>query len=292
MTAMTAPTDMARVGAAGPASPIVPASAAAPAQPQVRERRRVPNVVYSIASVTLLVVVWTAVSHSSFVKPGYLPTPESLWATFVELVRNGYQGQPLLEHIKVSLLRTLAGFAAGVLVGVPLGLFTGYSTRAGAMISPIMAFIRPIPPIAFIPMAVLYFGLGELGKIVLIFFVSFNYVQANAQAGAANFPIAYRRASESLGLTRWQTFVRIVLPGALPQIFTGLKVALALSWAVVVAAELVGAQSGLGFMISDAALLFRIPVVFIGIALIGAIGLAMNLALNWLEARIVHWKGR
>jgi len=141
-------------------------------------------------------------------------------------------------------------------------------------------------------MAVLYFGLGEVGKIVLIFFVSFNYVQANAQAGAANFPIAHRRAAESLGLTRAQTFYRIVLPGALPQIFTGLKVALALSWAVVVAAELVGAQSGLGFMISDAALLFRIPVVFIGIALIGVIGLLLNAALNALEQKIVHWKGR
>jgi len=141
-------------------------------------------------------------------------------------------------------------------------------------------------------MAVLYFGLGEIGKIVLIFFVSFNYVQANAHAGAANFPIAWKRAAESLGMTRSQVFVRIMLPGALPAVFTGLKVALALSWAVVVAAELVGAQSGLGFMISDAALLFRIPVVFIGIALIGAIGLALNLALNALESKIVHWKGR
>lgn len=271
-----------------PATAAKPRSAARP--PTVR--RRVPNVVYSVASIALLLLAWTLASHSSFVKPGYLPTPESLWSTFMELVRDGYQGQPLTEHIKVSLVRTLAGFAAGVVVGVPLGLFTGYSDRAGAMISPIMAFIRPIPPIAFIPMAVLYFGLGEVGKIVLIFFVSFNYVQANAHAGAANFPIAYRRASQSLGLTGWQTFARIVLPGALPQIFTGLKVALALSWAVVVAAELVGAQSGLGFMISDAALLFRIPVVYIGIALIGAIGLAMNLSLNWLEGRIVHWKGR
>jgi ABC-type nitrate/sulfonate/bicarbonate transport system permease component len=252
----------------------------------------VPDVVYSAASVALLLLVWTLVSHSSFIKPGYLPTPESMWTTFLELVRDGYQGQPLSEHVEVSLLRTLVGFAAGVVVGVPLGLFSGYSRRAGAMISPIMAFIRPIPPIAFIPMAVLYFGLGETGKIVLIFFVSFNYVQANAHAGAANFPIAYRRAAETLGLTRWQTFMRIVLPGALPQIFTGLKVALALSWAVVVAAELVGAQKGLGFMISDAATLFRIPVVYIGIALIGVIGLAMNLTLNWLEARIVHWKGR
>ena len=215
-----------------------------------------------------------------------------LASTFVDLLRNGYQGKPLYEHMGISLFRTLSGFIAGAVVGVPLGLLSGYSRRAGAMVSPIMAFIRPIPPIAFIPMAVLYFGLGEVGKIVLIFFVSFNYVQTNAHAGAANFPIAYRRAAQSLGLTRWQTFTRIVLPGALPQIFTGLKVAIALSWAVVVAAELVGAQSGLGFMISDAALLFRIPEVFIGIALIGIIGLLLNLSLNWVEGRVVHWKGR
>ncbi len=254
--------------------------------------KRVPDVVYSIGAIVLLLVIWFIASHSSLIKPGYLPTPEELGNTFVDLVKNGYQGQPLTTHIGISLFRTLVGFAVGVVVGVPLGLLAGYSRRAGAMISPIMAFIRPIPPIAFIPMAVLYFGLGEVGKIVLIVFVSFNYVQANAQAGAANFPIAYRRAAESLGLTRAQTFYRIVLPGALPQIFTGLKVALALSWAVVVAAELVGAQSGLGFMISDAALLFRIPVVYIGVALIGAIGLVMNLTLNWIEGRIVHWKGR
>ena len=255
-------------------------------------KRRIPNIAYSIGAIVLLFVVWFAVSHSSLVKPGYIPTPEELGKTLFELVRDGYQGKPLYEHIGISLFRTLTGFLLGVVAGVPIGLLSGYSRRAGAMISPIMAVIRPIPPIAFIPMAVLYFGLGELGKIVLIFFVSFNYVQANAQAGAANFPIAYRRAAESLGLTRMQTFTRIVMPGALLQIFTGLKVALALSWAVVVAAELVGAQSGLGFMISDAALLFRIPVVYIGVALIGAIGLLLNFTLNFVEGRIVHWKGR
>jgi NitT/TauT family transport system permease protein len=269
----------------------------APQAPRPKARssasdKQVPDAAYSVAAVVLLLVVWYAVSHSSFIKPGYLPTPEELWNTLVDLVKNGYQGKPLYEHIGISLFRTLVGFALGVLLGVPVGLLAGYSRRAGAMISPIMAFIRPIPPIAFIPMAVLYFGLGEVGKIVLIFFVSFNYVQANAQAGAANFPIAYRRAAESLGLTKAQTFYRIVLPGALPQIFTGLKVALALSWAVVVAAELVGAQSGLGFMISDAALLFRIPVVYIGVVLIGAIGLILNFSLNLVEHKIVHWKGR
>ncbi|MGQ0546563.1 MAG: ABC transporter permease [Betaproteobacteria bacterium] len=268
------------------------ANADRPAERDGAGDKRLPDIVYSVAAVLALLVLWYVGSRSALIKPGYLPTPEELGSTFVDLLRNGYQGQPLVEHIGISLARTLVGFAVGVAVGVPLGLLTGYSRRAGAMVSPIMAFIRPIPPIAFIPMAVLYFGLGELGKVVLIMFVSFNYVHANAHAGAANFPIAYQRAAQSLGLTRAQTFFRVILPGALPQIFTGLKVALALSWAVVVAAELVGAQKGLGFMISDAALLLRIPVVFIGIVIIGAIGLSMNLILNFVEARIVHWKGR
>ena len=269
-------------------------SAPKPPPAEVRDdgRKPLPDLVYSVSAIALLLLIWYLISHSSFVKPGYLPTPEELGKTFIDLVRNGYQGTPLYQHIGISLFRTLTGFVLGVIVGVPIGLLSGYSRRAGAMISPIMSFIRPIPPIAFIPMAVLYFGLGEIGKIVLIFFVSFNYVQANAQAGASSFPIVWRRAASSLGLTRMQTFTRIVMPGALLQIFTGLKTALALSWAVVVAAELVGAQSGLGFMISDAALLFRIPVVYIGVALIGVIGLLLNFTLNLVEARIVHWKGR
>ena len=141
-------------------------------------------------------------------------------------------------------------------------------------------------------MVVLYFGLGELGKVVLIFWTAFNYVHVSAHAGAANVSIAYVRAGQAIGLTPMQAFYRVIMPAAVPQIFTGLKVAMALSWAVVVAAELTGAQSGLGYMISDAALTFRIPAVFIGIALIGLIGLLLNLILNYLESWLVHWKGR
>jgi NitT/TauT family transport system permease protein len=255
-------------------------------------RRRIPSIAISVASVAVLLAAWSLLSVAPFIKPGYLPSPALLVQTFIGLVKDGYSGHPLIEHIEISLFRMAAGFALGVIVGVPLGLLTGYSRVVGAIVSPIMAFIRPIPPIAFIPMAVLYFGLGELGKIVLIFFVSFNYVQGNAQAGAAHVPIAYLRAAQSLGLSASQIFFRVIIPNALPQIFTGLKIALALSWAVVVAAELVGAQTGLGYMISNAALLFQIPIVYVGVALIGLLGLAMNLVLNGVEAKVVHWKGR
>lgn len=254
--------------------------------------RRLSQTTISVMAVAGFLLAWAVVSMSGFMPPGYLPTPVELSRELLDLVRSGYKQDSLWQHIGISLFRTLVGFVAGVALGIPLGLLTGYSYVGGAIASPLMAFLRPIPPIAFIPMVVLYFGLGELGKVVLIFWTAFNYVHVNAHAGAANVPIAYLRAAQSLGMSRSQVFRGVVFPAAIPQIFTGLKVAMALSWAVVVAAELTGAQSGLGYMIADAALTFRIPVVFIGIGLIGLIGLALNLMLNFAEARLVHWRGR
>lgn len=252
----------------------------------------IPSLWISIGTIIALVTVWLAVTNLGLIGPTYLPSPQELVKSFAHLVANGYQRVPLWEHIGISLFRALTGFALGVAVGIPTGLTTGYIRGADAAMSPIMAFIRPIPPIAFIPMVVLYFGLGEVGKIVLIFITAFNYAHVNAHAGATHVPIAYLRAAQTLGLTRSQIFLKVVFPAAWPNIFTGLKVAMALSWAVVVAAELVGAQRGLGFMISDAAQLFQIPIVFIGIALIGAIGLVLNALLGLAETRVVHWKGR
>lgn len=246
----------------------------------------------SVLSILVLIACWALLSMSGILPPGYLPTPLEISDDFKNLATRGYKGVSLVDHIEISLFRALSGFFLGVLFGVPLGLVTGFTKIGNAIASPIMAFVRPIPPIAFIPMVVLYFGLGEIGKVVLIFWTAFNYVHVNAHSGAANVPQAYMRAAKSLGLTRWQQFFRVIFPAAIPQIFTGLRVAMALSWAVVVAAELTGAQEGLGYMISDAALTFRIPTVFIGIAIIGAIGLLLNLAIEYLEARIVHWKGR
>ncbi|KDC80202.1 ABC transporter, permease protein [Bordetella bronchiseptica MBORD635] len=248
--------------------------------------------VFSVASVVGLLAIWTLVTNLGLVGPGYLPSPQAMFAQLVTLVEQGYGGKPLWDHVGASLFRALVGFAIGVLAGVPFGLFSGYHKAVGAIMSPIMAFIRPIPPIAFIPMAVLYFGLGEMGKVVLIVFTAFNYSFVSAQAGALSVPMSYYRAAESIGMTKLQIFWRVVFPSSIPHIFTGLKVAMALSWAVVVAAELVGAQKGLGFMISDAAQLFQIPVVFIGIALIGLIGLVLNVMLTVAEEKIVHWKGR
>lgn len=255
-------------------------------------KRQMPSPVISVISLVVILVLWFVLTNTGIVGERQFPSPQALLSRFLELARDGYGGASLLGHIGISLTRTLVGFVIGSVAGIIVGLIAGSNRVFNAAISPIMSFIRPIPPIAFIPMAVLYFGLGETGKIVLITVTSFNYTVVNAQAGAAGVPVAYRRAAATLGVSRVQEFFHVIVPSALPNIFAGLKVALALSWAVVVAAELVGAQKGLGFMINQAALFFDIPTVFIGIILIGLIGLALNLTLGFVEKKLVHWLGR
>ncbi|HSW16489.1 MAG TPA: ABC transporter permease [Ramlibacter sp.] len=264
----------------------------APADSAPHSRRPMPGWVISALSVAFTFLAWFVVTNAGWVPEDFLPKPQTLASTFRTLVAEGYQGTSLWGQIGISLFRTLTGFVIGAVLGILVGLAAGYFRVLAAALNPILAFIRPVPPIAFIPLVVLYFGLGETGKITLIALTAFNYTVVNAQAGALSTPRAFRRAAATLGLKPWQEFVRVVFPAALPSIFTGLRVALALSWAVVVAAELVGAQSGLGFMVSNAALLLQVSVVFIGIGLIGLVGLLLNGVILLAERKIVHWAGR
>jgi NitT/TauT family transport system permease protein len=260
--------------------------------PKPPHGRQVPSFLISVLSVASTILAWFVVTNAGWVPELYLPRPQTIASEFWTLLWDGYQGTSLAGQVGISLFRTLTGFAIGAVLGVLVGLAAGYFRPLAAAINPILSFLRPVPPIAFIPLVVLYFGLGETGKIVLIALTSFNYTVVNAEAGAASTPRAFRRAAATLGLKPSQEFVRVAFPAALPSIFTGLRVAIALSWAVVVAAELVGAQSGLGFMVSNAALLLQVPVVFIGIGLIGVVGLILNGIILFAERKIVHWSGR
>src|SRR5262249_1161005 len=154
--------------------------------------------------------------------------------------------------------RTLIGFFLAVVVGVPLGLLIGYNWIAAAALTPIFSFARPIPAISFIPLVILFFGIGEFPKILLIFVTSMLYIILNTSARVRSVPQGLIRVGLNLGLTRVQLFRAVILPASLPQVMTGVRVATAVSWALVVAAELVAAQEGLGYMVMDAATFFRV----------------------------------
>lgn len=248
---------------------------------------------FSVLCVILLFAAWyigTEVLHA--ISPKFLPSPLQLAREFADLWEEGYAGTPLWDHVLTSLLRMLTGFVVSVLVAVPLGLLMGSSARVRAFLNPVFNSLRPVPSIALIPLMVLWFGIGETAKVFVIFLASFLFVVLNTSAGVATVPRGLIRAAVNLGATRLQLFWRVIFPASLPAIMTGLKTGLAVSWAVVVAAELLGAQKGLGYMIEDAATFYRISAVYVGVILIGGIGLAMTTTLNWIEHRLIHWAGK
>lgn len=246
----------------------------------------------SVATGALLFGLWWMVTNLGWVDPITLPSPHVMLDTATTFVSKGYAGSSAFDHLAASVLRTFTGLLGGIALGIPVGLLIGYYRVADAILGPIFSFIRPVPPIAFIPLAILYFGIGELPKILLIGAAAFWYVVLNTSNGVRAVPADLIRAALNLGVTAHQLMFRVILPASLPHIMTGVKTATALSWAIVVAAELVAAQSGLGYLIMDAATFFRVPYVYLGIIIIGLIGLGLEFLTNLLERRWLHWRGR
>lgn len=253
------------------------------------------DVSYSIVSVVSVVVVlllWFALTNAGIISRKTLPSPQDIVGEARTLFADGYTGKPMIIHFRASLLRTLIGLGASLIIGIPIGLLVGESRLASAMLTPFFSFLRPVPAIAFIPLVILYFGIGEFSKVVLIFVTATLYIILNTSAGVKSVPAELIRAGRNVGLTRRQLFLYVILPASAPHVMTGVKTATAVSWALVVAAELVAAQEGLGYMIMDAATFFRLPDVYIAIALIGLIGLALEIAESMLENRLLHWRGK
>jgi NitT/TauT family transport system permease protein len=245
-----------------------------------------------VLAVLAMLVVWTLATMVFGVSERMVPSPVELWRHGQNILLHGYADSPLRVHIGWSLFRAMSGFLLGIALAIPVGLLMGYSPDANAALQPIFGFFRPIPPIAFIPLMIMWFGIGELSKILLIFAASFNYTVLSSAAGMRSVPVQLVRAGTNLGLTRWQLFTSVMLPAALPSILTGVKTSAAVSWAILVAAELIAAQAGIGFIIMDAGTFFRIADVFVGILIIGALGLAIELVIAQIERKLLHWQGK
>ncbi len=244
------------------------------------------------ASVLGIIGIWWLATSSGVVETRYLPSPADLVRHTWLLFTDGYRGTSLAIHLVASMRRTAIGFGLAVALGIPIGLAMGRYRILAAMFGPVLAFLRPIPPIAFIPLAVLYLGLGESAKIVLIFLAAFMFVVLNAEAGVRSVPAILIRAGETLGYSPRRLFTHIILPGSLPSVMSGVRVAAAVSWALVVAAELVAGQKGLGYMVASAGNFFDIRSVFVGILFIGVIGYLLDAGARTLERRLLHWQGR
>lgn len=225
-------------------------------------------------------------------EPIWLPSPEGVWKRFTNLVAEGYQNFTLIEHLYWSLYRVIAGFIFGALVGIPLGYAMGLSNWFRGWFDPIVEFMRPVPPLALIPLVIIWAGIGEEGKIILLFLAALWIMTIAARAGVSGVNISKVHAAYSLGASKWQLMRHVIIPNSLPEIFTGARVAMGVCWGTVVAAELVAAEKGAGMMIMVASRFQLTDIVITGIILIGIIGYGIDILMRLAEKKLVPWKGR
>jgi len=241
-------------------------------------RERLETLLLPLAVAVAFVLAW----HLAVVVSGsrIFPTPLAVLAGIGELARRGV----LLPYLVASLFRVSAGFLLAALVGIPAGLVLGWFGPAFRAFNPMIQVLRPISPIAWIPVAILWFGLSDLAPIFLIFLASLFPIITAAIAAVENLQLVHLRAARNFGLTGLPLFRQVVLPAALPQILTGLRLALGIAWLVVVAAEMIAVNSGLGYLIIDARNAGRrYDLVVAGMVLIGLVGLALDLLMRRLE---------
>jgi ABC-type nitrate/sulfonate/bicarbonate transport system permease component len=242
---------------------------------------------WRLALPMLLLVVWyVATDILNLTHPVILPSPTSVVRAFMRLAGSG----ELLNNIGASLLRIFYANCAALLLGVPLGLAMGLYKPVERLCDGLLSLFRPIPPLAWVPLSILWLGIGTLSVVFITFLAAFFAVLVNTIAGAQAVDKQLVRAAQSLGAGQRRLLARVILPSVAPAIFTGFRVAIGVSWMSIVAAELIAAPSGLGYMIMYYREVLRTDAIIVGMLTIGVIGLAMDFGTRWLERRLLPWR--
>ena len=233
----------------------------------------------------MVILVWQLMSAGGKLNPVILPAPGKVFSTFISLLKKG----TLLENVVVSLTRVLKGYVIAMAAGLVLGVFIGLFEHAKRVTDLVVQIIKPIPPIAWIPLVILWFGIGESGKVFLIFLGGFFTMLINVVDGIRQADVKLLEVSQTAETPFIKHVFRVIIPGAAPNIFTGLRVGLSSSWMCVVAAELVSSNTGLGYMIMNARQFGQTDVVIVGMLIIGLIGKLMDSILKVVEGRVIKW---
>jgi NitT/TauT family transport system permease protein len=234
-----------------------------------------------------IVLAWYAVHYSGVVNPALVPTPHEVAKQLWQLA-----GQRLPKDIWMSTQRVFLGVTLGILLAVPVGFVLGWYREVRSFIDPLINFFRALPPIALIPLVIVYFGVEEVAKVVILFYASFFAGVIVMYEGIAQISPIYVRVARTLGATDGEIFTRVIVPLTVPHMLTALRVALGVAWATLVASELIAAQHGLGSLIQNAASFFQLDIIYAGIICIGFIALGMDLALRAAAKRLVAWQER
>jgi taurine transport system permease protein len=243
----------------------------------------------TLITIATLLALWWLASHLQWVPPVLLPPPETVIGKLAQLCTEGFDDATLGQHLFASLSRIALAFVAALVTAIPAGLVIATNRIARGILDPVIEFYRPIPPLAYLPLMVIWFGIGELSKVLLIYLTIFAPLTIATAAGASRVAKTRLLAAASLGASRYKLLRYVVLPSALPDILTGLRIALGAGWSTLVAAELIAATRGLGFMVYSASRFLVTDVVIAGILVIGAIALVLELGLRWVQRKLTPW---
>jgi taurine transport system permease protein len=246
----------------------------------------------SLLSGVVILAVWWTVSALRLVPHLFLPTPTEVVTAGVAIFQDGYANATLFEHVGASLLRIFTAAAIAIVLGTPIGLLMGLNKWAKGVFDTPIEFYWPLPPLAYLPLMIIWLGIGEMSKIALLSLAMFAPIVLSAQAGVRSVSQERVNAALSLGATRFQLLGEIVLPSALPEILTGIRISLGVGWGTLVAAELIAATRGIGYLIMSASQFLATDVVFVGIGIIAACAFTFTFAMRLLEAWLVPWKGQ
>ena len=244
-----------------------------------------------IATVVLTLLAWyLSSSVFGWINPARFPKPDEVLKAFVFIQDEGYGNGKLFQHILHSLKLVAMGFAVAVTVGVSLGVLMGHSRTAEAFINPVFLLLRPIPPLAWIPLAIVWLGLEDASKILVIFVAAFVPSVIHSYTGVRNIEKPVLEAAQMLGIKRWRLVKEVLLPGAMPMIFTGLRLSLQASWTTLVAAELIGSLYGLGSILNQAAQDIFPAMILVAMACVGLSGAGTTWLLGEVEKRSMPWR--
>ncbi|MFJ2975387.1 taurine ABC transporter permease TauC [Kluyvera sp. NPDC087067] len=246
----------------------------------------------SLTTLAVLLAIWWAVTAAQLINPLFLPAPGQVLQKLLTIASaQGFMDATLWQHLAASLGRIVIALLAATIVGIPVGIAMGLSPTVRGILDPLIELYRPVPPLAYLPLMVIWFGIGETSKILLIYLAIFAPVAMSALAGVKSAQQVRIRAAQSLGANRAQVLWLVILPGALPEILTGLRIGLGVGWSTLVAAELIAATRGLGFMVQSAGEFLATDVVLAGIAVIAIIAFGLELGLRALQRRLTPWHG-
>jgi NitT/TauT family transport system permease protein len=255
------------------------------AQPVSHPRWRTSGLM--LAPWACILALWYGVAYSGLVNPALLPKPHEVLAKFRELAHDRL---PL--DVWMSTQRVFLGVTLGIVLAVPVGFVLGWYRGVRTFVDPVINFFRALPPIALIPLVIVYFGIGETAKVAILFYASFFAGVIVMYEGIAQVNPIFVRVARTLGASDGEIFRKVILPLAVPHVLTALRVALGVAWATLVASELIAAQQGLGALIQNASNFFQLDIIYLGIICIGFIALAMDTVLRLIARRLVSWQER